>query len=163
LCWDAIVAPIPGAFFHDFQYGPADLEYFYERRRDRFAECFAELESGRYKTIIRRRIIAKAGIQAPFIAWGLLKQPLLECALKCFPAAHLGLWFEWIVRDVVENRTGFPDLVLLWPEERVAVQTATGINMKMDVLCEGSKSACDQLMLEFQASNQRVQDSFQRK
>ena len=26
LFWDAIFAPIPGAFFHDFQYGPADLE-----------------------------------------------------------------------------------------------------------------------------------------
>jgi hypothetical protein len=120
LCWEAIFAPIPGAFFHDFQYGPADLEshYFYERRRERFAECFAELESGRYKDIIRRRLIAKAGIQAPFVAWGLLRQPLLECALRCFPASHLRLWFEWIVRDVVENRTGFPDLVQFWPDEQ---------------------------------------------
>jgi hypothetical protein len=119
LCWDAIFAPIPGAFFHDFQDAPADMEsaYFYERRRERFAECFAELETGRYKAIIRRRITAKAGIQAPFVAWGLLKQALLECALKCFPASHLRLWFEWIVRDVVENRTGFPDLVLFWPDE----------------------------------------------
>jgi len=120
LCWDAIFAPISGAFFHDFQYGPADLEspYFYQRRRDRFAQCFAELESGRYKDIIRRRLIEKVGIQAPFVAWGLLKQSLLECALHCFPATHLRLWFEWIVRDVVENRTGFPDLVQFWPNER---------------------------------------------
>jgi hypothetical protein len=120
LCWGAIFAPIAGAFFHDFQYGPADLEgpYFYERRRDRFAECFAELESGRYKDIIRQRLNAKVGIQAPFVAWGLLSRPLLECALHCFPAPHLRLWFEWIVRDVVENRTGFPDLVQFWPEEQ---------------------------------------------
>jgi hypothetical protein len=120
LCWEAIFAPISGAFFHDFQYGPVDLEspYFYERRRDRFAECFADLKSGRYKDIIRQRLSAKAGIQAPFVAWGLLKPPLLECALQCFPAAHLRLWFEWIVRDVVENRTGFPDLVQFWPDEQ---------------------------------------------
>jgi hypothetical protein len=120
LCWDAIFAPIPGAFFHDFQYAPADLDspYFYERRRDRFTACFAELESGRYKDIIRQRIVVKRGIQAPFVAWGLLRQPLLECALECFPASHLRLWFEWIVRDVVENRTGFPDLVQFWPNER---------------------------------------------
>jgi len=120
LCWDAIFAPIPGAFFHDFQHGPADLEspYFYERRRDRFVECFAELESGRYQDIIRQRFIAKRGIQAPFVNWGLLKQPLLECALHCFPASHLRLWFEWIVRDVVENRTGYPDLVQFWPNEQ---------------------------------------------
>jgi len=120
LCWDAIFAPIPGAFFHDFQYGPADLEsrYFYERRRDRFAACFAELESERYKDIIRRRILAKRGVQAPFVAWRLLKQPLLKCALECFPASHLRLWFEWIVRDPVENRSGFPDLVQFWPQEQ---------------------------------------------
>jgi len=120
LCWDAIFAAIPGAFFHDIQYGPADLEspYFYERRRDRFGECFAELESGRYPEIIRRRIIAKRGIQAPFVAWGLLKPQLVECALRCFPAAHLRRWFEWIVRDVVENRAGFPDLVQFWPNEQ---------------------------------------------
>lgn len=120
LCWDAIFAPIPGAFFHDFQYGPADLEspYFYERRRDRFAECFAEVESGRYKAIIRQKISAKMGIRAPFVAWSLIKKPLLECALRCFPAAHLRLWFEWIVRDVVENRSGFPDLVQFWPKEQ---------------------------------------------
>jgi len=120
LCWDAIFAPIPGAFFHDFQYGPADLEspYFYERRRDRFAECFAELESGRYKDIIRKRLSVKAGIQAPFVAWGLLSRSLLECALRCFPASHLRLWLEWIVRDVVENRAGFPDLVQFWPDEQ---------------------------------------------
>jgi hypothetical protein len=120
LCWDTIFAPIAGAFFHDFQYAPADLEspYFYERRRDRFAHSFAALESDRYKDVIRQRLIAKMGIQAPFVTWGLLSSQLLECALKCFPAAHLRLWFEWIVRDVVENRTGFPDLVQFWPDER---------------------------------------------
>jgi hypothetical protein len=119
LCWDAIFAPLPGAFFHDFQYGPADLEspYFYERRRDRFAQSFAKLESRRYKDVIRHRFMAKAGIQAPFVTWGLLSSQLLECALQCFPAAHLRLWFEWIVQDTVENRAGFPDLVQFWPNE----------------------------------------------
>jgi hypothetical protein len=120
LCWNAIFAPIPGAFFHDFQYGPADLEspYFHERRRNLFADCLALLESGHYKNIMRKRFITKAGIQAPFVNWGVLKRPLLECALHCFPARHLRLWFEWIVRDAVENRTGFPDLVQFWPNER---------------------------------------------
>jgi hypothetical protein len=103
LCWDVIFAPLAGAFFHDFQYGPADLDspHFFERRRDRFAECFAELESGGYKRIMRQRLTAKAGIQSPFVAWGLLSERLLDCALQCFPARHLRLWFEWIVRDVV--------------------------------------------------------------
>ena len=47
LCWRAIFAPVPGAFFHEFQSGPADLSsgYFYERRREEFADCLAELKS----------------------------------------------------------------------------------------------------------------------
>jgi hypothetical protein len=120
LCWNAIFAPIPGAFFHDFQHGPADLKspYFYERRRQRFAECFAALDSDRYQEIILRRFTVKARTRAPFVNWDLLSPPLLKRSLQCFPASHLRLWFEWIVRDVVENRTGFPDLVQFWPDER---------------------------------------------
>jgi VRR-NUC domain/Fanconi anemia-associated nuclease SAP domain len=119
LFWDAIFAPIPGAFFHDFQYGPADLAsgQFYERRKSQFAEGFAKLDSGEYKIAIRRRFCAKAGIQAPFVTWGLLTGQLLESALRCFPETHLRLWFQWIVQDVVENRAGFPDLVQFWPSE----------------------------------------------
>ncbi len=119
LFWDAIFAPVPGAFFHDFQYGPADLESgrFYERRRSHFAEGFAALESGEYKATIRRRFAEKAGILAPFVAWALLTNHLMELALRCFPAMHLRLWFEWIAQDVVDNRAGFPDLVQFWPRE----------------------------------------------
>jgi len=120
LCWTAIFAPIPGAFFHDFQYGPADLSsgQFYERRRSEFIECLAQLESDRYKSIIRRCFAAKAGIQSPFVAWGMLSKPLLDCALWCFPPGHLRLWFEWIVRDIQANRAGFPDLVQFWPRDQ---------------------------------------------
>jgi hypothetical protein len=120
LCWKAIFAPIPGAFFHDYQYGPADLSsgHFYQRRHREFAECFAELDSDQYRTTIRHCFAAKAGIQSPFVAWRLLSNQLLDWALTCFPAAHLRLWFEWIARDIRENRAGFPDLVQFWPVEQ---------------------------------------------
>jgi len=120
LCWKAIFAPIPGAFFHDFQYGPADLSsgHFYQRRQREFAACFSELGSDQYKATIRQHFAAKAGIQSPFVAWGALSRQLLDRALRCFPAAHLRLWFEWIARDVLENRAGFPDLVQFWPGEQ---------------------------------------------
>jgi hypothetical protein len=41
LCWPAIFAPLPGAFFHPFQRGPVDLlnEDFHERRADLFRAC----------------------------------------------------------------------------------------------------------------------------
>ena len=120
LCWKAIFAPIPGAFFHEFQSGPADLSsgYFYERRREEFADCLAELKSEQYKSTIQRFFAEKAGIQSPFVVWRLLSKPLLESALTCIPSAHLKVWFEWIVRDIQDNRAGFPDLVQFWPLER---------------------------------------------
>jgi len=120
LCWRAVFEPLPGAFFHDFQAAPADLASgrFYERRRHSFAQCFAQLESGEYIETIRRCYAAKAGIQSPFVAWRALSRRLLDLALICFPAAHLRLWFEWIVADVRVNCAGFPDLVQFWPRER---------------------------------------------
>jgi hypothetical protein len=120
LCWKAIFAPIPGAFFHDFQYGPADLASgrFYERRRSEFIECLSQLESDRYRSTIRQCFTTKAGIQSPFVTWGMLSKRLLDWALWCFPAAHLRLWFEWIARDIQANRAGFPDLVQFWPRNQ---------------------------------------------
>jgi hypothetical protein len=120
LCWSAIFAPVAGAFFHDFHRGPADLSSsrFCARRSREFAECFAQLESGCYRTTIRQTYAEKMGIQSPFVAWNLVSETLLERALACFPPGHLKLWFQWIVRDVQLNRAGFPDLVQFWPEER---------------------------------------------
>jgi hypothetical protein len=120
LCWRAIFAPISGAFFHDFHHSPADLSSggFYRRREREFSECLAQLESGDYDATIRHTYDEKAGVQSPFVTWGLLSRTLLEWALSCFPAAHLRLWFEWIARDVQNNRAGFPDLVQFWPQQR---------------------------------------------
>jgi hypothetical protein len=120
LCWTAIFAPLPGAFFHAYHHGPADLASrgFAQRRAAHFAECFALLESDAYRETICRHFLEKAGIASPFVAWGLLDAPLLEVALECFPAADLAAWFEWIVRDVCVNRSGFPDLVQFFPQSR---------------------------------------------
>jgi hypothetical protein len=120
LCWQAIFAAIPGAFFHDFHHGPADLAsgHFYRRRQREFDQCLSHLESGRYRQMIWRTFREKWGIQSPFVRWQIVDKTLVQWALECFPAAHLRLWFDWIVRDVRENRAGFPDLVQFWPQER---------------------------------------------
>jgi hypothetical protein len=119
LCWPAIFAPVPGAFFHDFHHGPVDLESgnFYRRRGQEFDECLSHLESDGYRKVIWRAFKDKWGIQSPFVRWHHLDKSLLRLALDCFPAAHLRAWFQWILRDVKENRAGFPDLVQFWPEE----------------------------------------------
>ena len=118
LCWPAIFAPVPGAFFHDFHRAPADLAsaHFYRRRQAYFGDCLSHLKSGRYRHAIWRTFKQKWGVQSPFVRWDGLDGTLLRWALDCFPAAHLQLWCEWILRDVDENRSGFPDLVQFWPE-----------------------------------------------
>jgi hypothetical protein len=120
LCWPALFAPLPGAFFHPFQRGPADLHAadFVARRADRFAACLAELETGAYRATIERRYAEKTGIQSPFVAWPALSDEVLALALDCFPATHLRLWFERLLREPTANRSGLPDLVRFWRSER---------------------------------------------
>ncbi|WP_423763010.1 VRR-NUC domain-containing protein [Burkholderia sp. NLJ2] len=120
LCWEPVFAAVPGAFFHPFQRGPADLHApdFAARRADAFAACFAQLDSGAYRDTIRRHFATKAGLQSPFVFWGVLTDELLDEALACLPPEHLRLWFARLLADIRSNRSGLPDLVRFWPGER---------------------------------------------
>ncbi|MBB5546179.1 VRR-NUC domain-containing protein [Paraburkholderia fungorum] len=120
LCWEPVFAAVPGAFFHPFQRGPADLHApdFHARRADLFATCLAQLDGSAYRETILRHLQSKAGLQSPFVFWGLLTHELVTLALDCLPAAHLKLWFERLLRDIRGNRSGLPDLIRFWPAER---------------------------------------------
>ena len=120
LCWRAIFAPVPGAFFHPFHTGPVDLfsADFHPRRAEIFAECLAHLDTQTYKQVIRQNYADKFGIQSPFVFWAALDQALLEQALDCMPAAHLQAWFKRLLLDIKANRTGMPDLIQFWPAEQ---------------------------------------------
>jgi hypothetical protein len=120
LCWPAIFSAIPGAFFHPFHRGPADLHSadFFHRRQAAFSVCLAELDSDAYHATIRARFAQKSGIESPFLIWGALSEELIELALACIPAQHLKKWFERILLDIKANRSGFPDLIQFWPAER---------------------------------------------
>nr|WP_314363753.1 VRR-NUC domain-containing protein [uncultured Achromobacter sp.] len=120
LCWPAVFAPLPGAFFHPFQRGPADLDApdFYQRRQDLFADCLAQLDTPEYRDVILQRYADKAGVQSPFVFWGALSETLLTLALDCLPPAHLKLVFTRLLRDVKTNRSGLPDLIRFWPAQR---------------------------------------------
>jgi hypothetical protein len=120
LCWEAIFQPVPGAFFHAFHAAPADLfeRDFVARRAAAFATCLAQLDDDRYRATILATFDSKAGIQMPFVAWGLITRELLELALACMPAAHLRLFFDRLLADLATNRTGLPDLIQFWPTEQ---------------------------------------------
>lgn len=117
LCWPALYAPLPGAFFHPFHAAPADLdrEDFVARRRRLFNDCLAALTTDDY----RRRIVAtwqeKAGITNPFVHWPTVTLELIELALACIPAAHLAAVFERMLADLRDHRSGLPDLIQFAP------------------------------------------------
>lgn len=120
LCWQAIFAPLPGAFFHPFHSGPSDLHSpdFYTRRAALFESCLATLESDDWQTLIREHYCSKYGLQSPFVFWNVLSAELLEVALQCLPAAHLRHWFTRLLQDIKANRTGMPDLIQFYPAQR---------------------------------------------
>jgi VRR-NUC domain/Fanconi anemia-associated nuclease SAP domain len=120
LCWEAIFAPLPGAFFHAFHAAPADLlePDFHQRRAEQFSRCFARLEHGTYRDAILETFERKAGVQTPFVAWKWLTREEIELALECVPASHLHKIFQRLLADLRANRSGLPDLIQLWPAER---------------------------------------------
>lgn len=120
LCWDAIFAPLPGAFFHPFHSGPADLYSpdFHPRRQALFEQCLARLEQPDYPQLLRARYREKYGIQSPFVFWAMLDEPLLDMALHCIPPQHLHACFSRLLQDLKANRAGMPDLIQFYPHER---------------------------------------------
>jgi hypothetical protein len=119
LCWPAIFAAVPGAFFHPFQAGPADLHAadFRHRRAKQFDACFSLLEGDAYREVILDTYREKHGIVSHFVHWDTLDDRLLQLALTCLPATHLKKWFERMLRDIPANRSGFPDLIQFLPQE----------------------------------------------
>ena len=120
LCWEAIFAPIKGAFFHPFHIEPADLlsTSFHARRTSVFQRCFARLDSGEYQQSIRQTFFAKRNTLSPFVAWGQLSVKLLNISLTCIPAAHLRSMFERLLCNLSDNRSGLPDLIQFWPDAK---------------------------------------------
>lgn len=119
LCWHTIFKAMPGAFFHPFHTGPADLvrEDFVSRRQVEFDQCFAALQDGSYREKILNTYAAKQGITNPFVTWPALNEELLILALDCIPATDLQILFERLLLNIREHRSGFPDLVRFYPEK----------------------------------------------
>ncbi|MFK3815251.1 VRR-NUC domain-containing protein [Pseudomonas sp. NPDC089407] len=119
LCWEAIFAPVPGAFFNPFQAAPQDLHDsdFLLRRSALFEQCLGRLDDGSHRQAILDCYAAKLGLQSPFVFWAMLSEELLTQALACLPAAQLKQCFLRLLQDIRSNRTGMPDLIQFWPEQ----------------------------------------------
>jgi len=119
-CWEALYAPLPGAFFHAYQSGPSDLHTadFRERRRGQVDALLGLFETGEHEVLIRRNYRVKSGVWTQFVRWKKLKPQLLAHALRCIPAQHLKRCFERMLDNLGDNTAGLPDLIQFWPEER---------------------------------------------
>ncbi|WP_426807907.1 VRR-NUC domain-containing protein [Pseudomonas sp. WOUb67] len=119
LCWEAIFAPVPGAFFNPFQAAPQDLHDsdFQQRRSALFDLCLGRLDDGSHRQAILECYKGKQGLQSPFVFWSMLSEELLEQALACLPAAQLKQCFLRLLQDIRSNRAGMPDLIQFWPEQ----------------------------------------------
>jgi hypothetical protein len=97
--------------------------------------------------------------------------PTVEAALKdlhSHPDVEFRVEHGWTTASDTSHNTvwSFPpvgDPAYPSAVRRMAVQDAKGVNLKMDVLCQASQSACDKLVQDFNALNERVRQSMQGK
>ncbi|MDX5336645.1 MAG: VRR-NUC domain-containing protein, partial [Marinobacter sp.] len=132
LCWPVVFQPLPGAFFHPFHIGPADLtrEDFVARRQQAFEQRFRLLGTGAYRREILDTYKNKQGIANPFVFWPVLDEALLELALHCIPFGHLEALFRRLLNNIKEHRSGFPDLIRFVPDAEQPEQRYEMIEVK---------------------------------
>jgi len=113
--WDVLFAPVPGAFQHRFQLGPADLRtpQFALRRREAIEARLRELEApGAPRRLILARASEKRGVANTFVNWRALAPDHLEAALDTLPQTALLAVLRAMAPNPAAFRSGFPDLFL---------------------------------------------------
>jgi hypothetical protein len=123
LFWPVLFEPLPGAFFHPFQSGPADLfrPDFVERRKTKICQHLLTLDNGEYQPLIKQCWREKYGTACTLIHWPSLSEELLELALAIIPAEQLKVVFNHLLSDLRHHRKGMPDLIL-FDQKKAAYQ-----------------------------------------
>ena len=111
--WDILFASIPGAFYHPFQNAPADFHEsdFYAQRKNLFEQRFDDIKAGQLRKIVLSNFHHKYGINNPLVHWGYLNRHLICVAIKHIPVKHWIAYFEYLLADIRNNRSGLPDLI----------------------------------------------------
>ena len=114
LIWDAVFAPLPGAFFNPFQYRPSDFyaHDFCDNRHDLLQATWDSLRDNEdILRLVKSRWQQKHGLMNPLVNWQYLDLEIIELALERIAHAHWRAIFERILADLRNNRAGFPDLL----------------------------------------------------
>lgn len=115
LIWDVIFHPMPGAFFNPFQAAPNDFytPSFGSARAQLLTDRFELLDNRlRFSACIMEGFTKHHGKCNPLVRWDYLTPELLSMALQRIPIEHWRVLFKRIMRDLRENTSGFPDLIL---------------------------------------------------
>jgi hypothetical protein len=129
--WDAMYAPIPGAFTNPFQTGPNDLT------ADDFVDVRAELieaieaETHDDDAFVARLLAtaeAKHGITNALVHWRVVDEAPLEEVVTAMPVAHMRRLTQFFIRNLKERRSGLPDLFVAYGENDYELVEVKGPN-----------------------------------
>ncbi len=119
LIWEAIFAPLAGAFYNPFQYRPSDFyaHDFIHKRQPIFDNIWSSIGSNDdIWIIVSQRWQNKQGLMNPLVNWQTLELEIIQLALQRIEYHHWLHIFRRILSDLRNNRAGFPDLVLFPPK-----------------------------------------------
>lgn len=119
--WDVVFLPLEGVFYNRYQRGPADLynEEFAARRHDRIEERFDQFEGNdTWRGRILDTFDEKFGVACALVNWKQVTREMVRTAIDSIPGNHLVVVFRRMMRDIRNNSTGFPDLLLFPPSAR---------------------------------------------
>ncbi len=119
--WDVIFAPVDGAFVNSYQDRPLDL-YWNDFRSTRSAAISARFAALAQRCALMRAVCAtgraKYGISNALVDWRALDALFIRRAVRCVPARVWLSIFDYMLDDLEQTRTGFPDLTLLFGRGR---------------------------------------------
>jgi VRR-NUC domain len=111
--WPEMFRGIDGAFANPFQTAPLDMyqDNFIENRQG-LTTLWTLLDQDDYPQILMNCWQQKSGIANQWVYWE-LEEEILTTALAIIPVAHLKAIFRRLLFDTQNNRSGFPDLIVL--------------------------------------------------
>jgi hypothetical protein len=119
--WDVVFAPIEAAFVNPYQDRPADL-YWSDFRRARAPLIDARLcalrESDAVAREVRATACAKRGVTNALVDWRAFDSDFVERATAAVPGSTWTAMFDYMLDDLEQTRTGFPDLALFLGPKR---------------------------------------------
>jgi len=126
--WEELFAPIAGAFSNPYQSAPLDLYWkdFRAARHAAIAARLSKLEQHGVAAAVRATFHEKHGIANALVAWGAFDDAFLAAVLDAVPNEKWCAMFDYMLDDLEQTRTGFPDLTLVYGPGRHAFVEVKG-------------------------------------